>query len=134
MGFDVDVDVVRAAIDTYGTAYMLDVAREEPAELIQAICKACRYLDPEDAEKGKEKRAELLYNLAEEMADTLIIISELQEIWGIDDCTIQDIIDFKQVRTTKRIADKKAKEGAKTWTESYTELKKSLLNLRTEKT
>jgi len=134
MGFDVDVDVVRAAIDTYGTAYMLDVAREEPAELIQAICKACRYLDPEDAEKCKEKRAELLYNLAEEMADTLIIISELQEIWGIDDCTIQDIIDFKQVRTTKRIADKKAKEGAKTWTESYTELKKSLLNLRTEKT
>lgn len=74
------MDVAEDAIKAFGTDYMLDVAREEPAEFIQAICKACRYLDPEDAEKGKEKRAELLYNLAEEMADTLIIISELQEI------------------------------------------------------
>jgi hypothetical protein len=39
------------------------------------------------------------------MADTLIIISELQAIWGIDDNTIQDIIDFKQARTKKRIAE-----------------------------
>lgn len=113
MGFDVDNDAVKEAIAAYGTEYMADVAREEPAELIQAICKVCRYLDPEDEEKGKEKRAELLYNLAEEMADTLIIISELQAIWGIDDCTVQDIIDFKQVREKKRIAEKIAKEGAK---------------------
>ena len=57
------------------------------------------------SEKAKEKRAALLYNLAEEMADTLIIISELQAIWGIDDNTIQDIIDFKQARTKKRITE-----------------------------
>lgn len=105
MGFDVDSDVVEKVIDFCGADYMADVAREESAELIQAICKVCRHLDPEDPEKGKEKRAALLYNLAEEMADTLIIISELQEIWGIDDCTIQDIIDFKQARTKKRIAE-----------------------------
>ena len=104
MGFDVDRDVVEKVIDFYGADYMADVAREEPSELIQSICKVCRYLDPEDQEKGKEKRAALLYNLAEEMADTLIIISELQAIWGIDDNTIQDIIDFKQARTKKRIA------------------------------
>lgn len=104
MGFDVDSDVVEKVIDFCGVDYMADVAREESAELIQAICKVCRYLDPEDPEKGKEKRAALLYNLAEEMADTLIIISELQSIWGIDDGTIQDIIDFKQARTKKRIS------------------------------
>ena len=105
MGFDVDSDAVENVVSFYGAAYMADVAREEPAELIQAICKVCRYLDPKDPEKGKEKRAALLYNLAEEMADTLIIISELQAIWGIDDNTIQDIIDFKQARTKKRITE-----------------------------
>ena len=104
MGFDVDNDIVEDVIRCYGVDYMLDVVREEPAELIQAICKVCRYLDPEDADVGKENRSSLLYNLAEEMADTLIIISELQAIWGIDDDTIQDIIDFKQARTKKRIA------------------------------
>lgn len=105
MGFDIDIDAVEKVIAHYGADRMADVAREEPAELIQAICKVCRYLDPEDSEKGKEKRSVLLYNLAEEMADTLIIISELQTIWGIDDDTIQDIIDFKQARTKKRIAE-----------------------------
>ena len=104
MGFDIDDDVVEQVIAHYGADYMEDVAREEPAELIQAICKVCRYLDPKDLEKGKENRSALLYNLAEEMADTLIIISELQSIWGIDDDTIQDIIDFKQARTKKRIS------------------------------
>nr|DAU01834.1 MAG TPA: nucleoside triphosphate pyrophosphohydrolase [Caudoviricetes sp.] len=105
MGFDVDSDVVEKVIAFYGVNYMENVAREEPAELIHAICRVCRYLDPEDDEVGKENRSYLLYNLAEEMADTLIIISELQAIWGIDDCTIQDIIDFKQARTKKRIAE-----------------------------
>lgn len=105
MEFDVDSDVVEKVIAFCGVDYMEDVAREEPAELIQAICKVCRHLDPEDPEKGKEKRAALLYNLAEEMADTLIIINELQAIWGIDDDTIQDIIDFKQARMKKQIAE-----------------------------
>lgn len=105
MGFDIDDDIVEQVIKHYGPGKMADVAREDPAELIQAICKVCRYLDPKDPEKGKENRAALLYNLAEEMADTLIIISELQAIWGIDDYTIQDIIDFKQARTKKRIAE-----------------------------
>lgn len=105
MGFDIDDDAVEKVIAYCGTGYMADVAREEPAELIQAICKVCRHLDPEDPEKGKENRSSLLYNLAEEMADTLIIISELQAIWGIDDNTIQDIIDFKQARTKKRITE-----------------------------
>lgn len=105
MGFDIDRDAAEKVIAYCGTGYMADVAREEPAELIQAICKVCRHLDPEDQEKGKEKRAALLYNLAEEMADTLIIISELQSIWDIDDTTIQDIIDFKQERMKKKIAE-----------------------------
>lgn len=104
MGFDVDSDAVENVVSFYGAEYMEDLAIEETAELIQAICKVCRYLDPKDLEKGKEKRAALLYNLAEEMADTLIIISELQAIWGIDDSMIQDIIDFKQARTKKRIS------------------------------
>lgn len=105
MGFDIDIDTVEKVIDHYGADRMADVAREEPAELIHAICRVCRYLDPEDTEKGKENRSYLPYNLAEEMADTLIIISELQAIWGIDDSTIQDIIDFKQARTKKRLAE-----------------------------
>lgn len=112
MGFDVDIDAVEKVIAHYGADRMADVAREEPAELIQAICKVCRYLDPEDQEKGKENRSALLYNLAEEMADTLIIISELQAIWGIDDNTIQDIIDFKQARIIKRIAQEQNHEVA----------------------
>lgn len=105
MGFDIDDDVVEKVIAHYGADRMADVARKEPAELIQAICKVCWYLDPEDPEKGKLNRSALLYNLAEEMADTLIIISELQAIWDIDDNTIQDIIDFKQAREKKRITE-----------------------------
>lgn len=112
MGFDVDSDAVENVVSLYGADYMADVAREELAELIQAICKVCRYLDPKDQKKGKEKRAALLYNIAEEMADTLIIISELQSIWGIDDNTIQDIIDFRQARTKKRIAQEQNYENA----------------------
>ena len=112
MGFDVDSDAAENVVSFYGADYMEDVAREETAELIQAICKVRRYLDPKDQEKGKEKRAALLYNLAEEMADTLIIISELQAIWGIDDNTIQDIIDFKQARTKKQIAQAQNYENA----------------------
>ena len=104
MGFDVDSDAVENVVTYNAANSTTDIAREGPAELTKAICKVCRYLDPKDPEKGKEKRAALLYNLAEEMADTLIIISELQAIWGIDDNTIQDIIDFKQARTKKRIA------------------------------
>ena len=70
MGFDVDDDMVEQVIAHYGADRMADVAREEPAELIQAICKVCRYLDPEDPEKGKENRSALLYNLAEEISQS----------------------------------------------------------------
>ena len=48
MGFDVDSDAVENVVSLYGADYMADVAIEEPAELIQAICKVCPYLDPKD--------------------------------------------------------------------------------------
>lgn len=98
--FEFDDKVIEEVIETFPKERMLDVAREEPAEMIQAICKICRYgADP-------IRKA----HLVEEMADTMIVIRELQKIYGIPDEDLQDFIRGKQIRTRKRLAEWKERK------------------------
>lgn len=67
---------------------------EECAELIQAINKCLRY--PDDGFK--------VSNLIEEIADVKIMLFQLQEIFEINNSTIDYFINFKADRENKRIA------------------------------
>lgn len=66
-------DVLKTAISTYGNEAQLCVAMEECAELIQAISKYKRY-----GSKAQEQ-------VAEEIADVLIVVDEVKLICGIKD-------------------------------------------------
>ena len=68
------------------------IAMEECAELIQAISKAKR--DKLDAD-----------NMAEEIADVLISIEWVKEIYSIDTLEIQKWIDYKQNRIVTRLGN-----------------------------
>lgn len=70
---------------------------EECGELIQAISKMKR---------GKNNYT----NLVEEMADVLISIELLKQIYNIDDNDLQGWIDFKVNRNYEKVLA--AKEGA----------------------
>lgn len=90
--FEFDDDVIGKVIEFF-PENVLDVAREESAELIQAICKVCRY--------GMSPLK--MANLVEEMADTLIVIRELQKFFDIPEEDLQEVIKSKQIRTKERI-------------------------------
>lgn len=78
------------AIEHYGKELQQVVAMEELAELQQAISKAVR---------GKVDTD----NLAEEIADVLIVIEQIKLIYGIDEDLIQANINIKQHRTLERM-------------------------------
>ena len=86
----VNSEIVKDSIEHYGIDAQSTVCMEECAELIQAI--------------SKEKRGKHDYkHLAEEMADVLICISMLQDMYEIDSSDIQLWIDLKQKRIVERM-------------------------------
>lgn len=86
----IDKQIVANSIKHYGKEVQSTVCMEECAELIQAISKEKR---------GKSDRM----HLAEEMADVLICIELLKQIYGITDELILDWIKSKQKRTVERM-------------------------------
>ncbi|NMM93915.1 hypothetical protein [Bifidobacterium oedipodis] len=76
----------------HGPTMMSVICMEENAELIQAISKMLR---------GKDARA----NLVEEMADTQICHHLLQEMYGISDREVQEVIVQKTLREQQRMHD-----------------------------
>lgn len=82
--------VVQRSIEHYGKDVQSTVCMEECAELIQAISKEKR---------GKSDKE----NLAEEMADVIICIEMLKQIYNITEDEIYSWIITKQERTIKRI-------------------------------
>ena len=82
--------VVQRSIEHYGKDVQSTVCMEECAELIQAISKEKR---------GKSDKS----NLAEEMADVIICIEMLKQIYNITDDEIYSWVITKQERTIKRI-------------------------------
>ena len=86
----VNSEIIKNSIKHYGVDSQSTVCMEECAELIQAI--------------SKEKRGKHDYkHLAEEIADVLICISMLQDMYEIDSSDIQLWIDLKQKRIVERM-------------------------------
>ena len=82
--------VVQRSIEHYGKDVQSTVCMEECAELIQAISKEKR---------GKSDKD----HLAEEMADVIICIEMLKQIYNITEDEIYSWIITKQERTIERI-------------------------------
>ena len=82
--------VVKKSIEHYGKDVQSTVCMEECAELIQAISKEKR---------GKSDKD----HLAEEIADVIICIEMLKQIYNINEDEIYSWVITKQERTIKRI-------------------------------
>ena len=93
----IDRKDIKSLIEAHGVEETLDICFEECGELVQAISKmkrACR------SEKGlTEAQAGLL----EEMADVLICMEMLGEIFAISPSNIDAVVGIKMVRNMKRI-------------------------------
>lgn len=87
-----DTDIIKASIDHYGKTVQSVVCMEECCELAQAISKEMR---------GKTDKQ----HLTEEMADVLICIEMLKQMYGISNDDIERWVAIKQYRTVKRIED-----------------------------
>ena len=86
----IDSYVVKRSIEHYGKELQSTVCMEECAELIQAISKEKR---------GKSDKE----HLAEEMADVILCIEMLKEIYSISDDMISEWIQIKEARIIERI-------------------------------
>ena len=86
-------------ISFYGAEKQSMVHCEECAELIQAISKMRRVKDA-----GKDD-SEAYYNLVEEMADVLVVLEQLQEMYDIPNTEIQSMVFKKCRRQEARIHD-----------------------------
>ena len=86
----IDSNVVKKSIEHYGADLQTTVCMEECSELIQAISKMKR---------GKDNRN----NLIEEVADVMICIEILKQVYGISDNEIQNYVCQKQNRSIERM-------------------------------
>lgn len=91
-GIKINKGVIAESILHYGKNNQSTVCMEECAELIQAISKAKR---------GKINRN----NMIEEIADVLICIEMLKQMYMISDEKINKWIEKKQAREAERIGD-----------------------------
>lgn len=90
-GIKIDKGIIADSIQHYGKNNQSTVCMEECAELIQAISKAKR---------GKIDRD----NMIEEIADVLICIEMLKQMYMISDDKINKWIEKKQAREAERIS------------------------------
>lgn len=92
-GIKIDKGIIEKSIKHYGEEIQSTVCMEECAELIQVISKAKRgKLDTD--------------NMIEEIADVLICIEMLKQIYNISDYSIENWIDRKQERILRRMEDR----------------------------
>ena len=90
MEYNINVKIIAESIQHYGKNNQSTVCMEECAELIQAISKAKR---------GKIDRD----NMIEEIADVLICIEMLKQMYMISDEKINKWIEKKQAREAERM-------------------------------
>ena len=86
----IDRRIVADSINYYGPEKQTTVCMEECAELIQAISKEKR---------GKND----ILHLSEEIADVLISIEILKQVYGVTDELVNDWIYTKQKRIVERM-------------------------------
>lgn len=85
-------DVLEKAIDAFGKDAQLWMVVEEMSELLKEICKFMR---------GKENQLQI----ADEMADVLIMLEQLKIICGVQMDLIRERIDYKVDRLRKRLEE-----------------------------
>ena len=90
MEVNINKEIVSKSLDTYGNGIQLVVCMEELSELTQAISKEIR---------GVGDRS----NLVEEMADVIICLEILKQIFAVTNVEIEEWVKFKQGRTLKHI-------------------------------
>lgn len=93
----INVPEQKRVIARYGADAQAMIHAEELAELIQSVSKMRRAVNT-----GSETDA-TRYNLIEEIADTLICIKQMQEIYGVSDHDIQVMVDRKCRRQEARL-------------------------------
>lgn len=96
----------------YGEDAQSMIHMEECAELIQAISKM-RRVKKAFLEGRVDDDNESYYNLVEELADVLICIEQIREMYGISDQEIQVMVDRKVARQEVRMneLDRRLFEG-----------------------
>lgn len=95
MTYNIDESIIARSIDHYGEEIQATVCMEECAELIQAISKMIR--------RNDELSEEDYDHLEEEVADVLICVEMLKQIYSIQDLNIKEWIERKQKRMTNRM-------------------------------
>ena len=85
-----EIEILIEAIKTFGEKAQEEMAIEECSELIQAI---------------SHKHRNRQHNIAEEIADVEIMLSQLKIIYSCKD-EVERLIDYKIEREIKRILDK----------------------------
>lgn len=90
MKININKEIVSKSLDTYGNGIQLVVCMEELSEPSQAISKEIR---------GVGDRS----NLVEEMADVIICLEILKQIFAVTNVEIEEWVKFKQERNLKRI-------------------------------
>lgn len=88
-----EIEIIRSAIRKNGKAMQTVVAIEEMSELQKELTKYIR---------GQGSRE----HLKEEVADVLIMITQIQIMYALPDDEIKEIVDFKINRLKERIARK----------------------------
>lgn len=91
---------VQYIADHYGYEAQSRQLIEEMAELIVAINKLWRKHEFNSTSIGLAKAH---YNILEEMADTLIMIWQIQYLLGVGDGELSEIVELKLDRQIKRI-------------------------------
>lgn len=87
---EVNKEIVSRSLKTYGNGIQLVVCMEELSELTQVISKEIR---------GEDDRN----NLVEEMADVIICLEILKQVFEITDEDIDSWIKYKQERNLFRM-------------------------------
>lgn len=94
-----DKELYHNATVMFGSERQSLIAMEECSELCQAISKCIRYYNGSGYKKMKNNK--YISNLAEEMADVLIMIEQLKDIYGVNEQDIQEWIEKKEGRLYK---------------------------------
>lgn len=98
--FILDEATIAKSIETYGKEKQSVVCMEECSELIQCISKEVR---------GKSDIA----HLEEEMADIIICLEMLRQMYGVDLNNVQDWILSKASRMERRMAEYEQTNGCR---------------------
>lgn len=99
-------EVLQECVNTYGAEAQVDMAVEEMSELTKALLKYRR-----KEAQGSKDLEEARENILEEVADVIIMLTQLIMIYGGRDL-VQEAIENKVDRQIKRLANTEGETGS----------------------